>query len=87
MDTPTTATDSTGSDPKKKKVTPAGKYKAMVAPADTTQQPLMVEKADGTIGQWGNDPNAPKKKVVQTKPQLNLSDKAKGYSNSYYSPN
>lgn len=73
----------------KKRATPAGKYKAMVkkASADTVQTPLMVEKADGSIGPWGNDIKPSKNYAGQTKPPLDMSDKAKGYSSNYYTPN
>lgn len=70
------------------KKTPVSKYKAMVKP-DTTQQPMLVQKADGTIGPWGNPLNAPQKQIplpATTNP-LPLSDKARGLSNSYYPAN
>lgn len=88
----------TSGPPVKKKPSPAGAYKAMVkkpqqAAADTTKplsptNPLMVEKKDGSIGQWGN-PLPPDKPAVAppAKKQLELSDKAKGYSNTYYRAN
>lgn len=79
----------TGGTAGKKKATPAGKYKAMVGKAspDSVQTPLMVEKADGSVGQWGNDIPPAKKPAVQTKGAPQMSDKAKGYSSNYYTPN
>lgn len=73
----------------KKRATPVGKYKAMVKKptADTVQTPLMVQKADGTVGPWGNDIKPGKNYGGQTKPGLDMSDKAKGYSSTYYTPN
>jgi len=78
----------TGGTPAKKKATPAGKYKAMVKkPAQDTTQMLMVEKADGSVGPWGNDIPPAKKQQPPTKPAPKLSDKALGYSSNYYPPN
>jgi hypothetical protein len=81
----------TGGTPATKK---AAKYKAMVKKApvndgDADNQPtsLMVQKADGSIGPWGNDTVPAKKPVPQTKSAPQMSDKARGYSNTYYTPN
>lgn len=68
------------------------KYKAMVkktpaTPTDGQPTSLMVEKADGSIGPWGNDTLPAKKPVPQTKSTPAMSDKARGYSNTYYTPN
>lgn len=99
MDNSITTPSDGGGAPPKKKPNPAANYKKMVAPApgqamaaDTSQapsptNPIMVEKADGTVGQWGNDIPLPKKTPPPMKKQLPLSDKAKGTSNSYYPPN
>lgn len=72
----------------------AAKYKAMVKkapatpdPADSQPTSLMVQKADGSIGPWGNDTVPAKKPVPQTKSAPVMSDKARGYSNTYYTPN
>lgn len=46
--------------------------------------PLMVEKRDGSIGQWGNPltPDSPNPYIPI--PNMQLSDKARGFSNTYY---
>lgn len=75
----------TGGDPKKKTKSQPAKYKQMVAPSDSTK--LMVEKADGSIGEWGNPikPTAAPAAASPQKPQM--SDKASGLSNTYYPAN
>lgn len=88
MDTTTTPPDGGTVTPTvKKKPTPVGKYKSMVKPAAADTSQLMVQKADGSIGPWGNDITPPKKPATQTTGAPQLSDKAKGYSNNYYTPN
>lgn len=93
----TTTNPGGGGPPAKKKPTAAGSYKTMVKKpsqlaADTTKplsptNPLMVEKADGSIGQWGNPlpPNNPS--PTPAKRQLKMSDKANGNSSTYYRAN
>jgi len=63
------------------------------------KHPLQTEHADGTVRTWGEDTLAKKNPYVLPKQMLppvpepkggsskNLSDKAKGYSNYYYTPN
>lgn len=80
----------------KKKATGPQKYKAMIKKpelqklaADTTQalspkNPLMVEKADGSVGQWGNPVPPSKAPTPPVKKQLLMSDKARGLSSNYY---
>lgn len=48
--------------------------------------PLMVEKADGSVGQWGNDLKIPKTIIPAIKKTTPLSDKARGLSNTYDDP-
>lgn len=74
-----------GGDPKKKKPNPADNYKRMVAQPDTAK--LMVEKADGSIGEWGNDIPSPPPTLNPPKKKIPLSDKASGLSNTYYPAN
>lgn len=73
--------------PGKKKPSPVGKYKSMVKPAAADTSQLMVEKADGSTGPWGNPIKPATTPAIKTKAAPDLSDKAKGYSNNYYSPN
>lgn len=62
--------------------------------------PLLTEHKDGTVRQWGEEPTPatnpnllpkqmlpPAMPVKQNKPTPDLSDKAKGYSSNYYTPN
>jgi hypothetical protein len=61
--------------------------------------PIITEHSDGTVRRWGDDttnrknPNTlptqmmPPSGVPTGKPQLDLSDKAKGYSSYYYRKN
>lgn len=67
-----------------------GKYKKTKPAATDTAatskkpQPFLVEKKDGSIGQWGNDlPDDAQATPIAKKKSL-LSDKARGLSNSYY---
>jgi hypothetical protein len=75
-------------DPIKGKQTAVAKYKKMKQPvADSTElspsHPLMVEKKDGSIGQWGNPltDETPAKPPVKKMPVM--SDKARSLSNTY----
>jgi len=81
------------------KKTPAANYKAMKgktnpmlgAGADPTKpvsatNPLMVQKADGSVGQWGNSLTTPTAPIAPVKKQIPLSDKAKGLSSQYFTP-
>lgn len=49
--------------------------------------PLMVEKADGSIGQWGNPLIPTNPNYIIPTPQIPLSEKAKGNSDLYYPAN
>lgn len=74
------------------------KYRSMVKKtpvqglaADPTKEPsptnpIMVEKADGSIAQWGNDLKPSKPPVPPVKKQILMSDKANGNDNNYSSP-
>lgn len=73
-----------------KKKTPVANYKSMTR--DTTQapsptNPIMVQKKDGSVGQWGNDLNAPQPATPAGAPKPGMSDKATGKSNAYYPAN
>lgn len=99
MDTTTTSTVPTDGGPPagKKKPSPAAGYKAMVKKpsqlaADTTKplspsNPLMVQKADGSVSQWGNPLPDPKNTPPTPPKQLKMSDKANGNSSTYYRAN
>lgn len=79
-------------DPKVKAV---AKYKKMVkksplqsSAADPTKElsptnPLMVEKADGTVAQWGNALKPDQAKLPPFKMKPKQSDKANGTDNTY----
>lgn len=63
-----------------KKVNPAATYKKVVK-----KPTYMVQKADGSVGEWGRDPNIKDTIDVNnlTKKKPDLSDKAKGLDNTY----
>lgn len=87
----------------KDKPKPTKKHAVQVAPIVITdfpkpgdpywkQHPLVTEHKDGSLRQWGEDstqmvknPNVLPKQMPP--PTLDLSDKAKGYSNNYYRKN
>jgi hypothetical protein len=50
-------------------------------------KPFLVEKADGTIGQWGNPIIPTPPPAVPIVPPIPISDKARGYGDAYFPPN
>lgn len=91
MDDQQTLTPPGGPGAGKKKQTPAGRYKAMVKPqTPVAKQDTLpwVQKADGSVGPWGNDPNKPASPPpAPLNGQPKMSDKANGTSSTYYSAN
>lgn len=96
MDTPNNmAADSGATVKKKPAATPAAKYKGMIsktAPSDDGTQPngngpLMVQKADGSVGEWGNPVQPPVTPAAPSKKKPLMSDKANGTSDAYYPAN
>lgn len=61
-----------------KQINPAATYKKVVK-----KPTIMVQKADGTVGEWGRDPNIRDTIDYTGKKKLDLSDKAKGLDNTY----